>query len=381
MATELEAKRKAQKPEVSLGLALKLMQTHWGFNEDSFTRIRLLDSYDDCNFFVEADKQKFLLKCHNGAETDNQPLLDAQTKLITFLEQNGVRTNKVVPDAKTNAPTVNAMVKVHDGSERLCALRLLRWVDGDPMVGKATPELLYSSGELLARTHELFTKHKFYHEALLQYGSWDLMNTCDIQQFFKYVDDAQLRDTMESVLQQFKEQVLTVSTQLRKGAMHSDFNDANIILPTKEHASLGMIDFGDITYSWIVNDIAIATAYAICSSWGQENPYAAAAIMLCGFTSKFPLTELEKQLLPILTCCRMSTTIAMSSYSFSKQPDCDYILTHRQPAVNGLTAMTTPAMADDVARLFTHASSGKATVNELQVQGAAALEKYRCLTK
>ena len=53
--------------------------------------------------------------------------------------------------------------------------------------------------------------------------------------------------------------------QLRMGPLQADFNDANIILPGKPGGPLGVIDFGDIVHSWVVNDIAIATAYATVS--------------------------------------------------------------------------------------------------------------------
>ena len=49
------------------------------------------------------------------------------------------------------------------------------------------------------------------------------------------------------------------------GPLQADFNDANIILPGKPGGPLGVIDFGDIVHSWVVNDIAIAAAYATVS--------------------------------------------------------------------------------------------------------------------
>ena len=43
----------AQKPVISLALAMKLLQEHWGMAETDFTKLKALESYDDANIFVE----------------------------------------------------------------------------------------------------------------------------------------------------------------------------------------------------------------------------------------------------------------------------------------------------------------------------------------
>lgn len=44
-----------------------------------------------------------------------------------------------------------------------------------------------------------------------------------------------------------------------------DFNDANIVVTPDRQDVTGIIDFGDATHTWLVNDVAIAMAYAMLS--------------------------------------------------------------------------------------------------------------------
>lgn len=48
-------------------------------------------------------------------------------------------------------------------------------------------------------------------------------------------------------------------------ARQGDFNDANIVLTPDRQDVTGVIDFGDAAHTWIVNDVAIAMAYAMLS--------------------------------------------------------------------------------------------------------------------
>lgn len=45
--------------------------------------------------------------------------------------------------------------------------------------------------------------------------------------------------------------------------VQGDFNDANIVLTPDFQEVAGLLDFGDAAKSWVVNDVAIAMAYAM----------------------------------------------------------------------------------------------------------------------
>lgn len=62
-------------------------------------------------------------------------------------------------------------------------------------------------------------------------------------------------------------QVLTAYEEntwnLKKGIIHGDFNDGNIIMCSDQVTIFGVIDFGDMVYSCVLFDLAIAMAYAM----------------------------------------------------------------------------------------------------------------------
>ena len=137
--------------------------------------------------------------------------------------------------------------------------------------------------------------------------------------------------------------------------------------------TLGVIDFGDIVNSWTVCDIAIGAAYATVSSYGKEHPLVAAAQMVHGFVSEFPLEPLEIQLLPLLLVCRLTTSATIGAYSYAKQPDCDYLLLHSEPAWRSLALLTAKDSQQSITELFALACDASASV-EAVVTMANALE-------
>ena len=70
-------------------------------------------------------------------------------------------------------------------------------------------------------------------------------------------------------------------------------DDEDLILSEDGRTVGGVIDFGDTVYSSRVNDVAIAMAYAMVSSYGQRAPVTAAAAFLRGYNRVDPLPPPE----------------------------------------------------------------------------------------
>lgn len=71
---------------------------------------------------------------------------------------------------------------------------------------------------------------------------------------------------MAQVFQAFRDDVLTVQEQFRKGIIHGDLNDCNVMVSEDGNCVSGVIDFGDVIYSSYVYDLSIAIAYAMLVS-------------------------------------------------------------------------------------------------------------------
>ena len=58
--------------------------------------------------------------------------------------------------------------------------------------------------------------------------------------------------------------------------------------------------------------------------------------MLRGFSSEYKLSPLEKSLLRILIAARLACSFTLGSYSYSLNPENEYLLLHAEPAKNAL---------------------------------------------
>jgi 4-aminobutyrate aminotransferase-like enzyme len=85
---------------------------------------------------------------------------------------------------------------------------------------------------------------------------------------------------------------------------------------------LGIVDFGDMVHTNTVFDVAIAATYA---TLGKSNPLSAAAHVIKGYHSVFPLSESEIQLLYRLICTRLATSISIAAYQMKLEPDNEYL--------------------------------------------------------
>jgi inosine triphosphate pyrophosphatase len=106
----------------------------------------------------------------------------------------------------------------------------------------------------------------------------------------------------------------------------------------------------------------MAMAYAMISSYGKKHrSISAAAAMLRGFHSIYPLTKDERKHLRLLIACRLSCSVTIGAYSYQLNPQNEYLLLHAQPAWNTLEllwASHNESMADAIENIFRIACDG-----------------------
>lgn len=89
--------------------------------------------------------------------------------------------------------------------------------------------------------------------------------------------------------------------------------------------------------SWRVLDISVGMAYAMISNYGKSNrSLSAAAGVLRGYNSVYPLSNLEKEHLRLLIACRLACSVTLGAYSYKQNPDNQYLLFHAEPAWRSL---------------------------------------------
>jgi Ser/Thr protein kinase RdoA (MazF antagonist) len=85
---------------------------------------------------------------------------------------------------------------------------------------------------------------------------------------------------------------------------------------------VGLIDFGDIVYSYTVGDLAIAVAYVVL---GKTDPYAAAAPVIEGYREEFELNTEELDALWPLVRLRLCMSVCIAAHQQAQQPENEYL--------------------------------------------------------
>ena len=90
-------------------------------------------------------------------------------------------------------------------------------------------------------------------EAARRFHQWDGKNTAELGKFTHCIVDAKRRLLVESVIDTFCSTLLEsgVSKEFRKGVIHGDYNDANVLLDNDFHVT-GVIDFGDSVERYVM---------------------------------------------------------------------------------------------------------------------------------
>ena len=103
--------------------------------------------------------------------------------------------------------------------------------------------------------------------------------------------------------------------------IHGDANDYNVLVDP-ERMIVGLIDFGDMVYSYTVGNLAIAIAYVVLD---KADPRVAAREVVDGYTSEFPLLENEIEALWPLVLLRLGMSVCLAAYQQKQRPENEYL--------------------------------------------------------
>ena len=270
-----------------------------------------LPSERDQNFVLEtAGAQKFVLKF---AKADEQRgILEFQNAALQYVAQNApeLAISRVIP-----RPSGVLMTSVLDVARRPFWARLVSWIDADTLV-HVTPHdkrLLASLGTAMARLDQAFAG--FEHASMSRVLHWDLRHI-----HIAFGHTHLLTDDQQRIIRRFKREWDCIDwTRLRKSVIHGDANDYNVLV--REGLVVGLLDFGDIVYSGLVCDLAIALAYAML---GKSNPIEAALIIAQAYHRVLPLQAPEIDSLYTLAVSRLCISVCIAAHNARAKPDDAY---------------------------------------------------------
>jgi len=286
-----------------------------------------LVSYEDQNARIKTVNGTYVMKIANK----RWPMsgLEMQTEVHVRLARiaPGLGTARVVPCKSGDAIT---MV---DGFP----VRLLTYLEGDILVSaKRTPALYRDIGRFLGQftvAMQGFSHPGSHHPDDL----WNLDNVLACKAYLPHVLREDDRARMARFFDHYETNVRPRLSGLRKSVIHSDANEQNFLVASDGTPRIvGLIDFGDMVYATLVNDLAIALAYALL---GQEDIELAAAEIVVGYVHEFPLESAELDVVFDLMAMRLVQSICMSSKAVKDNPENDYIVVSQAPARALLTKL------------------------------------------
>src|SRR6185369_10823335 len=251
---------------------------------------------------------RFVLKIAHAEETE--ATLDLQHRALERIAER--EPTLALPRLlRSRAGRELETVSAEDGTVHLA--RVLTWVPGREWARTAphTPELLTSLGRTVARIDRAL--EGFAHVAARRELKWDIARSGWIGSHLTQLTDPTRRALVERHLTRFESEIQPGLSRLRRGVIHNDSNDWNVIVApghpdTREVSAI--VDFGDMLESVVVADLAIACAYAMQD---KPDPLAAATAVVAGYHAEYPLQPGELALLFPLIGIRLAVSVVNSA--------------------------------------------------------------------
>jgi len=293
-----------------------------------------LAGYCDQNLLLTtADQQKFIVKIANTAEANIE--LAMQNEAMAHL------TNKecAVPHAIINqqGDSISTISSINNAQQHDYYLRVLTYLPGqfyaDANSLSHNKALWSDLGTFMAKLNIALSDFK--HPGAFRYFEWDLAQGYRICMSKKHLLTSEQNKIVESFLSIYQTQTMPVLSQLPQGVIHNDANDYNLLIDNKVAPTkiTGLIDFGDMVHSHIINELAITCAYALMGDKSEdESILTALTTIVASYHQTRPLQEVELEVLYSLISLRLCTTVCNAALAIKQQPDNEYLLVSVKPA-------------------------------------------------
>ena len=270
---------------------------------------------DQLLMLEDTQGERYILRIINPVEPPE--ISDFQTRALLHIAETDpdLPVPRVVPALNGDA---HITVSGEDG--HTCAARLITCVPGSELSGLASPppELYRDLGSKLARLD--LALNDFSHPAAKHDLIWDLERADRIQDLLIYVRNDELREFAALALDAYKQNVMPLIPRLRRQIIHNDFNLTNIMVDGKNPGRVaGIIDFGDMIESPIINEAAISLYYQIDEA---PDSFRHAGLLLASYHRTLPLEAVELDILYDLMLARGALSIAIADWrsaEFRKQ--------------------------------------------------------------
>jgi len=277
-----------QPPQLSYSEVQEIINNIYGIEASVLT----LNSERDQNFHLKGkDGNEYVLKISNSKEDlDLIKLQSASLKHIHAFDQS---LNVPVPIESIEGEIVNHV----DGN----IVRVQSFLKGIFIkdVENQSPQLLNEFGKFLGKLDIAFKK--FDYPELKRDWVWDVRNIGFLKTHLKYIENQTDQDIISHFITNYESNIYPIEKYLRRQYIHNDGNGHNVLLNENGYIS-GIIDFGDMAYTFLASELAVAIAYLILE---DEYPQEKIKVVVEGYQSVLPLRKEEINSLIHLICIRI----------------------------------------------------------------------------
>jgi 4-aminobutyrate aminotransferase-like enzyme/Ser/Thr protein kinase RdoA (MazF antagonist) len=308
-----------QSPRFTLADAESLARDLFGFAGAASP----LTSERDQNFLIDDGAgRRIVLKIANAAE--RREMLEAQQAAMRHAGSQLQTVPAVL--AGVNGETLAAADGADGARHFVWAIEAL---DGQLLrsVVRRSDALYEDVGRQLGVLDR--TLATFDHPALHRDFYWDLATgRALVERDRALISDAELRAAIDTLMRAFDERTAPLLPSLPCSAIHADGHDDNLLVASSDDVELdgqrvgGIVDFGDMVYSYRVGELAIAMAYAVLD---EPDPLAVGAHLVRGYAEHIELEDNELAALFGLVTLRLCMSACIAAEQRRAQPDNAYL--------------------------------------------------------
>ena len=275
--------------------------------------IKKLNGYENENYLIKTEESRYIFKTYPAAK-NTMSLLNAECDALLHL-QNEKTSKTPVP-----IPFLSGdYVKIVELKNTPKCCRMLSFLPGR-FLGEIEPNttLMGNLGSFLAGLNQKL--NGFDSDAIRARNyEWDLQNLKLNKKYISTISEPQQRSVVAYFFQKFDLLVAPHIPELRKAYIHSDFNEWNVLVEG-DHA-LGLIDFGDMVYSPLVNEVATALCYL---SYDKDSFFDWTTPFLQAYHKIIPLNKKEIGFLYYLIATKLCISVCQSANARVLQPENSY---------------------------------------------------------
>ncbi|MGH9410132.1 MAG: aminotransferase class III-fold pyridoxal phosphate-dependent enzyme [Vicinamibacterales bacterium] len=301
-----------QAPALSIAEAVEIARRVYGLETAAST----LPSERDQNFALETrGGERFVLKMANAA--DGRGLLDAQNAAIEHVGRKTPLCQRVIP-------AIDGRSIADAGGH---AVRLLTWLPGEPIASLSDPPpaLFEDLGRAVAELDAALDD--FDHAEVHRPFYWDLAGGLAlVHDLAPSISEPRMRAFVRSIAGAVQRRDGGRLPLLPRAVRHNDLNDHNVLvnaIPSGAKSTVtGILDFGDIVYTYAIADLAVAMAYAIL---GKADPLPIACAVVRGYQKGRPIEDDEIDALFGLVELRLCMSVSIAARQQMMRPDNGYL--------------------------------------------------------